>query len=686
MLLGALLGVALTVNFLVDALLDDRINGVSAPTIHRFLATEFRNEVVRAVVLVLALSVLLGSVVGLLVALAERLRARWLQLPEPGAWTRRLRATLGWCAIAVLVYFHDMAARPALHQSFWFERGGVRRLIQVTVSDGLGRGGVVSLAVALGASYLVWALRRHPQRRRKLIQLLGAGAAVIVLLGVLGASRSGWRGHVARAASAQKARPNVLVLAADSLRPDHIDDARAPRLTELERHSLVFDRALTPLARTFPAWVSIATGKYPHHHGIRHMFPRWETREQVFDTLGKRFADAGYRTSVVGDFAADIFRRIDLGFEHVRTPTFTLRELVREHLFKNDPWLLAFLRGGLARWLVPQIVEMHEATDPWAVTQDAIDEIDRAGDEPFFLTVFYSTTHFPYATPGPYHALFRAKSYDGPFRYAKADDLTVGGSLAAADVDQIRALFDGAVRATDDAIGVLLDDLKTRGLAENTVIVVTADHGEQLYEHGRTQGHGDHLFGDESLRVPLILHDPRRPSSKRYPGTVSLVDIAPTLLELSGLPALSAADGRSLARLLDGQTVESVPIYSETGLWFTELIPEVPPDLRLFYPDLTRISEVDRVHGDQIVIRKRYEALAVAAKHRMVEFGEHRLLYAPTRRGPRYFLFDRRDDPGMVRDVAAEHPEIVASLKTLLFRYVDVDPFVERRGEQLWPR
>jgi hypothetical protein len=685
MLSGALLGLALTLNFLVDALLDDRINGVSAPTIHRFLATEFRSEVVRAVGLVLALSVLLGASVGLFVALAERLRSRWLELREPGPWTERLRLVLGWCVVVALVYFHDLAARPALHQSFWFERGGLRSHVQVLISDGLGRSGVTAIAFGLGAAYLFAGLRRHPLPRRKLKQFFVVALAALGLVGLVALGR-GWRNHVAHAAPTSQSRPNVLLLAADSLRPDHLDDARAPRLAELERRSAVFERALTPLARTFPAWVSIATGKYPHHHGIRHMFPRWETRERDFDTLGKRYVEAGYRTAVVGDFAADIFRRIDLGFEHVRTPTFTLRELVREHLFKNDPWLLAFLRGSIARRLVPQIVEMHEATDPWAVTADAIEEIDGAGEKPFFLTVFYSTTHFPYATPGPYHAQFRAEGYDGPFRYAKADDLSVGGAISQRDVDQIRALFDGAIRATDDAIGTLLDELKARGIADNTVIVVTADHGEQLYEYGRTQGHGDHLFGDESLRVPLLIHDPRRRSTARYPHAVSLVDIAPTLLELSGLPSLPAPDGRSLAKVLYGETVAPVPVYSETGLWFTELIPEVPPDLRLFYPDLTRLSEVDRPHGDQIVIRKRYESLAVAAKHRMVELGNHRLLYAPTRRGPRYFLFERREDPGMVRNVAAEHPEIVSNLKPLLFHFVDVDPFVERRGELLWPR
>jgi len=521
---------------------------------------------------------------------------------------------------------------------------------------------------------------------RKKLRLLAVAIAAAATVSLLSYGVTLFRFSTARATPSGRRTPNVLLIAADSLRPDHLDQTRAPNLWALGQHATWFERAMTPLARTFPAWVSISTGQYPQQHGIRHMFPRWETRAHHFDTVASHLAQAGYKTAVVGDFAADIFRRIDLGYQTVNTPTFTLRELVREHLFKNDPWLLSFLRGTFMRRWVPSIVEMHEATDPLEVTTDAVAAVDAAGDRPFFLTVFYSTTHFPYAAPAPYHSAYRAPGYTGPFRYAKADDLKADARPSPSDVEQIRALYDGAVTATDTAIAQLLHALESRGKSDNTIVIVTADHGEQLYEFGRSQGHGDNLEGDEALVVPLIIADPRRPKARREPSNVSLVDLAPTILELAGAQALAAADGRSLVPSLDGKPQPIRTVYSETGLWFTEVIAEVPLTRRLAYPDLTRISEVDRAHGDQIVLKKRYENFAVAAKHRMIDDGTYRLLYLPTRDGPKFELYERATDPGFTKDVAKTHADVVATLKQQLFAYFDADPLVERRGEALWPR
>ena len=685
-LIGAVVGVVLTLDNLFDALLDDRINGVHAQSIHRFLATEFRGEVVRATLLVLALSIIVGAAMGLLVAVVEQVQSSWLYRSSKSTRRRRIERIglllfgLGW------VYVHDVASRPALHQAALFERGGLRRALQVFIADGLGKPGVLLVGGGLLVYYFTLPLWHHAKRRQKSLKVAVFGALLVTVFGLLALLVRFFGAGVSVARASGESRPNVLIVASDSLRPDHLDEQRAPHITELAKRATSFDRTVTPLARTFPAWVSILTGQYPHHHGIRHMFPRWETRAKTFDTLGSRFARAGYQTAVVGDFAADIFRRIELGFQTVDTPTFTLRELVREHLFKNDPWLLAWLRGTVARKLVPSIVEMHEATNPWSVSADAVSVLDAAQGRPFFLTVFYSTTHFPYATPGPYHGAFRSAGYDGPFRYAKADDLSLDGVTQSSDIAQIRALYDGAVRATDDAIGELLTELARRGLAENTIVVVTADHGEQLYEYGRSQGHGDNLEGDEAVLVPLIVYDPRVGVAHREPSSVSLVDLAPTLLDLTGLPPLSAADGRSLGAAIRGNPLVPKPVYGETGLWFTEVIAEVPLSRRLAYPDLTLLSEVDRAHGDQIVIRRSQETFAVAAKHRMLEWNNYRLLYLPTRQGPLFELYDRSTDPGFLKDVSAVHPEVVIKLKQALLPLLDADPLVERVGETLWPR
>ena len=488
-----------------------------------------------------------------------------------------------------------------------------------------------------------------------------------------------------RGQSVKTCRPNVVILAADSLRPDHITKDIAPRMYAASEQGNVFDHAYTPLARTFPAWVSMLTGNYPHHHGIRNMFPRWETRTHDFHAIPRAFAEAGYFTSVVSDFAGDIFRRIDLGFQSVRTPTFTMRELLRERLLQQNIALLPWLRGPVARFAVPVLREMHVASDAEALTSDALESIDTADQRPFFITIFYSTTHFPYAAPSPFYKRFVDPKYRGRYRYAKADTLVAENSLSEQDIEQVRGLFDGAVAAVDAAVGQFLDGLTARGLSDHTIVVLTADHGEGLYENSRGQGHGDHLYGDESLRVPLIFLTPAAPHT-HVSGPVSSIDLAPTLCELARIECSKNVDGQSLVGGIKGQPMRTRPVFSETGLWFTETLPEVPIEKRIPYPDLIHLTEVDKSHSDEIVIRRQWEPLTIAAKYRMVRDERYKLIYLPTRMGPRFELFDTSLDPGEIRDISPQYPEIVQRLKPQLMDWMLQDTSLERQGDLLVSR
>ena len=141
----------------------------------------------------------------------------------------------------------------------------------------------------------------------------------------------------------------------------------------------------------------------------------------------------------------------------------------------------------------------------------------------------------------------------------------------------------GTVNAIDDAIGGVLKSLERQGLAENTILVVTADHGELLYDNGHGQGHGDHLFGDEVIHVPLVVYDPRVKQGRREPKIVRDVDLAPTLYELAGVDPPGDLDGRSLAPALKGAELPAKLAYAESELWFTEDIPSLPPELRMPY-------------------------------------------------------------------------------------------------------
>src|SRR5262249_17170971 len=153
-------------------------------------------------------------------------------------------------------------------------------------------------------------------------------------------------GPSATLAVAEDERMNVLVLAADSLRADRLDPRVAPTLAALASRGTRFDRAYVSLPRTFPSWVTLLTGRHPHHHGIWSVFPRWEERAKDFDALPEHLAGAGWRTEVVSDFAGDIFTRVDLGFARVEAPSFDFKQLVRQRAIERATPLLPFLHGA----------------------------------------------------------------------------------------------------------------------------------------------------------------------------------------------------------------------------------------------------------------------------------------------------------------------------------------------------
>jgi arylsulfatase A-like enzyme len=416
------------------------------------------------------------------------------------------------------------------------------------------------------------------------------------------------------------------------------------------------------------------------------MFPRWEERARDFDALPERLARAGYATGVVSDYAGDVFSRIDLGFERVDVPEFDFRQLVRQQALERETPLMPVLHSRIGRAAFPVMRERSDAADPEMLARDAIRAMRQLQDRgPFFLVVFFSTAHFPYAAPSPYYGRFTDPAYRGRYKYDRPVGLGSDAPVDARDQAQVRALYDGAVASIDDAAESILDALHHDGAAGRTVVVVTADHGETLYDAGHGVGHGDHLFGDEGTHVPLVIVDPRRAGGRTEPGIVRDVDLAPTLYALAGVEAPGDLDGVSLAPALDGNPLPPQRAYAETELWFTETIPGLPPSLRLPYPGIARLTEVDVAHGDEVVLQEALQPLTLVARHRMVRDERWKLLYVPTRTGVRWMLFDTGADPGETQDVAALHPDVLAKLQGQLWSWMRRDPAMTERGGYLVP-
>jgi arylsulfatase A-like enzyme len=654
-----------------------------ADAVETFMNRRFPAELLRMKVGVIATAVALGLVLGLFAEVLVRLRGT--RSVKPRRKPSLVSSVFLVAVIHAFLVLWAMGDTPQLYAAEWYAQGGLPRFVQLLATDWLGPHGVELVAVLAAIVYVRPARIRYLLRRallvlrRPLRNVLIRFAPPALAFFVAGDALS---------AAAPPVRMNVLVLAADSLRADHVDPRVAPNLSKLAQKGTRFDRAYVSLPRTFPSWVTILTGRHGHHHGIRSMFPTWEERVKDFDAVPERFTNAGYSTTVVSDYAGDIFGRIDLGFSKVQTPSFDFRQLIRQKVLERETPLLPVLHSHTGRRLFPVMRELSAGADPRLLADDVESTLKANRDHPFFVTVFFSTAHFPYAAPAPYYSKFTDRKYRGRFKYHKPVGLNRGSEAPpdADDIRQINGLYDGTVNAIDDAVGRVLASLERSGLAERTIVVVTADHGEMLYDHNHGQGHGDHLFGDEALHVPLLVYDPRVKQGHRETKIVRDVDIAPTLYELAGVEKPNQLDGRSLVPALRGEELSPKLAYAESELWFTEDIPSLPSDLRMPYPGIMALTEIDSRHNAEIVLKKEMQAPTLMARHRMVRDERWKLVYVPTRTSVKWMLFDTEKDPGELTDVAAANPQEVTRLKADLWAWMLEDPLMEQKNGYLVPK
>jgi arylsulfatase A-like enzyme len=377
-------------------------------------------------------------------------------------------------------------------------------------------------------------------RRRFIPRLVLVGLAV--LLGLVLVPR-----FLPRDPAPTRAVKRVILITVDTLRRDALPfhghpRVRAPHLTRLSRHAVVFDRAQATSPWTRPSVVSILTGLPPAIHGATHRRIEVETLlPESTRTLAECMREAGYRTAAIGYnpfiAASPNARR---GFEN--------------WMFYGAPEPAADSPGTPA----PAKPELKgDQTD--ALTTLAAGWVRDHAAEDFFLWLHYYDPHAPY-TPrrADYAALV---DYEPPrgeafvtwtrwmndamckLMYAQRGvldkELTgpqVDGLIAAAreHKDRLRALYDAEVEHVDRAIGRLLARLEALGLYEDTLVVVTSDHGEEFLEHDRLE-HGHTLY-EELLLVPMMVKLPGATRGRRVPHRVSNQSLFPTILELAGQP------------------------------------------------------------------------------------------------------------------------------------------------------
>jgi len=695
---GALLAL-LVFYFEVRAATDLAVFGVRDEATRDRALQIFGAAIVRDQLRLLFLYLGIGALLGLVATALGRIWD-YGRHARPGRLARAVRSV----SLIVVLHLYFLARGiilyPQLYAEGLYDRGGLGAAVQVALTHHVPRwlldaAFVVGLVVAVGVplwrrarewglvgrAVRLWGALRPRLRDRRVLVALGVVLSAFVAVGVVAAlpSRAPARG------------PNVILISVDSLRGDRItaDRARvAPRVWDLATRGTHYRQAFVTLPRTFPSWVSLLTGRYPHHHGIRTMFPSWEERGRVKGALPELLHARGYRTAVVSDFAGEIFTRIELGFDTVRAPYFRFRDMLAQRGLQIHRNLMPYIANRYGHARLPAMAGLAENADPDIVNRTALETLRQvARSERFFLTVFYSASHFPYAARDPYYRTFGDPHYRGPFLYQKPVAVTPK-VISDADLRQIAALYDGSVHTADLAIGRLLDEVKRLGLEQNTIIVVTSDHGENLLELGRGMGHGEHLRGDRVVHVPLVIYDPiHHPPPRAVDAITRDVDVAPTLTALLGAPPLPEVDGVDLGPLARGEKSDlGSRAYHETGLWMLPGGRYDGPGERIMYPPVTVTSDVDPVHDDDVVLKREWRDLVNVAKHRAIRTREWKLIYLPLREGVRYELFDLKRDPEQLVDVAAQHPAVVRELRENLLAWMLSEPGVVMRRDFILPQ
>lgn len=332
--------------------------------------------------------------------------------------------------------------------------------------------------------------------------------------------------------------PNVVLISIDSLRPDHLGAYgygrdTSPHLDALAKSSVVFERAWSTSSWTLPPHVSLLTGLLSNAHGVTQ---RTRRIPAAMPLLPELLAAGGYRSAAV---VSGMFLHRRYGFDRGWAD------------YRDD--------------IVGPDRAMHRLVSSELVHARLLEQLDRLGSGPFLLFAHYFDVHYDYAPPPPWDRHFDP-GYDGPLTGADFARTTIfRRDLPPRDLEHLIALYDGEIRWVDEWLGRLFGELERRGLAEDALIVVLADHGDEFYDHDQL-GHAKNLY-DSTLRIPLIVRFPGgRHGGRRVDAPVSLVDVAPTILRAAGLDAPVAWPGRDLARAFTSDGLPGAPIIADLNM------------------------------------------------------------------------------------------------------------------------
>jgi arylsulfatase A-like enzyme len=448
-------------------------------------------------------------------------------------------------------------------------------------------------------------------------------------------------------------RANLILITMDTVRADHLSvygygRDTSPNLQRLAQEATVFTNAIAAGDMTLSSHASIFTGMYASQHGAHPVLGRGKNRVAVGEEFGLRLTDEsrtlaemlwdfGYRTMAVAANTTFLQRafHLDQGFQYYSQPNPTL------FLARTDPF---YLRTDLARVLaryLPLNMSQRGYRMAGNVNLEAFDLLQRvkANQRPFFLFLNYMDAHQPYFPPPPFDVKYEGRDRTLTYnQYFAIEFGALSGKRPYTDQDRRRdqSQYDGGIAYLDASLGDLFRQLRELGLYDNTMLVVTSDHGQSFGEKTLV-GHGTSVY-QEQVHVPLIIKYPRLREAKVVDDLVSHIDILPTVLDALGYPVPKTLPGRNLGKA----PTSPATVISES----------FPCDL------FTQLSPRFR-RTERAVFRGAFKVITSTN-------GEHA-------------LYDLSKDPKEERNLDSKNPQMASGLNADLQHWLSTLPTVQTR-------
>lgn len=501
-------------------------------------ATRFGN-----VVWAIAWAALAGAVAEFALILGARIvLERYSMLNPQGIWLAPIANVFVMAPLILLVWFIARWSAPRWAFASAVGAGTFLALLEplLVLKGRLHIAAVLLLAAGVGVQTALF-IHSRPLVWGRWLRRLTSALAVVAIVGGIGFNATRfWRQRQAVAAlpDATADAPNILLLVLDTVRALSLSAygyARptTPNLAALAARGVRFDRAVATAPWTLPTHATLFTGRYPHEMSAGWSVPL----DGSFPTLAERLTSLGYST---GGFAANLRYcsyefGVTRGFGYYRDYDVSISEM----------WRSSLLTSTLGLWIVQRLGGYSAPGRLWAdrMNERLVTWLDdkklRDPKRPFFAFVNYYDAHGPYEPPAPFDTLFSGK--EPPTRDSGSRDFTREEVLGLIDA------YDASIAYLDRELGILFDALQQRGLLENTIIIVTADHGEEFNEHGQ-MNHGNTLYFP-SLHVPLIVAGRDIPSGINVLQPVTLRDVPATILAMAKAAPNVTLPGMSLTPL-----------------------------------------------------------------------------------------------------------------------------------------